>query len=105
MTYLAIYSALSTLAAVYCGWCAVKRWREKRNAVRFIRVALIQHAQALAELDVAVEWLNAANDRVRELEETCDFVYDSFCKSDELVADIRSRIEVYIGDDEDGEQS
>ena len=28
MMWLAAYSVLSTLAAVYCGWCAVKRWRE-----------------------------------------------------------------------------
>lgn len=34
MTILIIYSALSTLAAVYCGALAVKRWREVQDLRR-----------------------------------------------------------------------
>ena len=76
MTILAIYSAFSTLAALYCGAMAVKRWRErdeaKREAAYFLKYQREFAADAIGledELEHAVEWLNAANDRVVKLEE------------------------------------
>lgn len=77
MTLLIIYSALSTLAALYCGAMAVKRWREA-NRLRTYAESWeeMYHGRSKQVREMykdrrhAVEWLNAANDRVRELEES-----------------------------------